>query len=463
MKADKITSYRNPVKLWVTLLSFLFVFSNGWTQQQKGADIDGEAAYDNSGYSVSMPDANTIAIGAPYNDDAGTDAGHVRVYTWNGVSWVQKGSDIDGKTTGDKFGWSVSMPDTNTIAIGAPYYDGGGTAAGYVQVFRWNSSTWEQKGNVINSGSGGGYTGYSISMPDSNTIAVGSRGGGTQASSGHVQIYKLQNFTGTYSVWLSKGNKINGETMGDESGFSVSMPDPNTVAIGAPYNDGSGLNAGHVRVYTWNDSTWVQKGADIDGEAAGDQSGWSVSMPDSNTVAIGAPFNDDAGTDAGHVRIYTWNGTAWIQKGTDIDGEASGDRFGWSISMPDSNTVAIGAPKNDSTGTDAGHVRVYRWNGSNWVKKGVDINGKAADDLFGYSVSMAKSYTLSIGATGNDDTDTDAGQVQVYDFSSLLTSVNTNHDSRYSHRSFVTVYPNPFKTHFQLNFELNETSDVDIT
>ncbi len=269
MKADKITSYRNPVKLWVTLLSFLFVFSNGWAQLQKGADIDGEAAYDNSGYSVSMPDANTIAIGAPYNDDAGTDAGHVRVYTWNGVSWVQKGSDIDGKTTGDKFGWSVSMPDTNTIAIGAPYYDGGGTAAGYVQVFRWNSSTWEQKGNVINSGSGGGYTGYSISMPDSNTIAVGSRGGGTQASSGHVQIYKLQNFTGTYSVWLSKGNKINGETMGDESGFSVSMPDPNTVAIGAPYNDGSGLNAGHVRVYTWNDSTWVQKGADIDGEAAG--------------------------------------------------------------------------------------------------------------------------------------------------------------------------------------------------
>jgi hypothetical protein len=27
---------------------------------------------------------------------------------------------------------------------------------------------------------------------------------------------------------------------------------------------------------------------------------------------------------AGHVRIYAWNGTAWQQKGADIDGEASG-------------------------------------------------------------------------------------------------------------------------------------------
>ncbi|RMG80728.1 MAG: T9SS C-terminal target domain-containing protein, partial [Bacteroidetes bacterium] len=27
----------------------------------------------------------------------------------------------------------------------------------------------------------------------------------------------------------------------------------------------------------------------------------------------------------------------------------------------------------------------------------------------------------------------------------------------------LDIYPNPFKTHFQLNFELNETSDVDIT
>ena len=35
-------------------------------------------------------------------------------------------------------------------------------------------------------------------------------------------------------------------------------------------NDGNGSNAGHVRIYAWNGSSWTQQGQDIDGEAAGD-------------------------------------------------------------------------------------------------------------------------------------------------------------------------------------------------
>ena len=50
---------------------------------------------------------------------------------------------------------------------------------------------------------------------------------------------------------------------------------------------------------------WFQKGDDIDGEEAGDGSGWSVSLSsDGNTVAIGALFNDDNGDNSGHVRVY---------------------------------------------------------------------------------------------------------------------------------------------------------------
>ena len=57
-------------------------------------------------------------------------------------------------------------------------------------------------------------------------------------------------------------------------------------------------NSGHVRIYAWNSATsaWEQQGADIDGEAAGDQSGYSVSLSsDGTTVAIGAHRNDGNG------------------------------------------------------------------------------------------------------------------------------------------------------------------------
>jgi hypothetical protein len=180
-----------------------------------------------------------------------------------------------------------------------------------------------------------------------------------------LAIFAAVNISNAQS-FLQKGSDIDGEADYDQSGISVSMPDINTVAIGAfENNNGNGIDAGQVRIYSWNGNAWVQKGVDIDGEAAYDISGNSVSMPDSNTVAIGAPYNDGNGIFAGHVRIYSWNGSAWIQKGVDIDGEAADDRSGWSVSMPDSNTVAIGAIFNNGNGGNAGHVRIYRWNPAN--------------------------------------------------------------------------------------------------
>ena len=58
-------------------------------------------------------------------------------------------------------------------------------------------------------------------------------------------------------------------------------------------NDGFAKDAGHVRIYDWDNSnmkiSWIQRGNDIDGEAADDNSGRSVSLSsDGLTVAIGA-------------------------------------------------------------------------------------------------------------------------------------------------------------------------------
>jgi hypothetical protein len=93
-----------------------------------------------------MPDANTLAVGAIYNSDNGQYSGQVRVFTWNGSSWVQKGMDLDGEATFDLFGYTVSMPDVHTIAVDAP---GGGTYAGYVKVYQWNGTAWIQQGAKI--------------------------------------------------------------------------------------------------------------------------------------------------------------------------------------------------------------------------------------------------------------------------------------------------------------------------
>jgi hypothetical protein len=76
--------------------------------------------------------------------------------------------------------------------------------------------------------------------------------------------------------------------------------------VGAQTVDVNGADSGHVKVYQMNDSVsgWMQLGVDVDGEAAYDNSGTSVSLSaDGNTVAIG-PKNNDNGNYSGHVRVF---------------------------------------------------------------------------------------------------------------------------------------------------------------
>ena len=117
---------------------------------------------------------------------------------------------------------------------------------------------------------------------------------------------------------------------------------------------------------------YQQIGQDIDGEAAGDLLGYSVSLSaDGTVVAIGATRNDGVnGFNSGHVRVYERNGSEWTQRGSDIDGEAEYDQSGISVSLSaDGSVVAIGATGNDGNGSNSGHVRVYGWNGSAWTTK----------------------------------------------------------------------------------------------
>ena len=120
-----------------------------------------------------------------------------------------------------------------------------------------------------------------------------------------------------------------------------------------------------MRVFDLVGSAWTQVGADIDGEASSDFSGWSVALSSDGTrLAVGAYGNDGTGSYAGHVRVFDWSGSAWTQLGGDIDGEAADDRSGYSVALSsDGSRLAVGAYGNDGTGSNAGHVRVFDYGG----------------------------------------------------------------------------------------------------
>ena len=386
---------------------------------QLGADFDGKAAYDHFGKAVTMSsDGTVLAVGVSVG---GT--GYVRVFKYASSKWTQLGADILGAAAGcDFFGWSVSLSsDGFVLAVGAFGADGNGDNSGRVRVYKYANSMWTQRGADINGKAAGDFFGGSVDLSSDGTVlAVGaSNSDGNGSDSGHVQVYKYAN-----NIWTQMGTNINGEAAGDESGTSVSLSsNGNVLAVGAWRNEGNGERSGHVRVYTYDNSKWNQLGADIDGEAYGDWSGTSVSLSSNGTIlAVGAFDNSGSTPDktySGHVRVFGFANSAWTQMGVDIDGEAAYDQSGRSVSLSSDGTVlAVGADGNDGNGDMSGHVRVYKYANSQWTQLGADIDGEAAENFSGMSVSLSSDGTvLAVGADYNDGTNGPcSGHVRVYKF-----------------------------------------------
>jgi hypothetical protein len=382
------------------------------------SNIDGEAAGDGSGFSVSLNvDGSIVAIGAILNDSKGRQTGQVRIYhNQNGI-WTQIGQDIDGEAEGDRSGYSVSLSANGSIvAIGAPgSWPRYGNKAGQVRIYQNQSGIWTQIGQDIDGEAEGDRSGYSVSLSsDGLIVAIGALSNG--ANGGHVRVFQYQK-----NIWTQIGQDIDGEAAGDNSGRSVSLSsDGLIVAIGASGNDGNGRGAGQVRVYKYKNEIWNQIGQDIDGESGGDGSGNSVCLNgDGTIVAIGAFFNQRS---TGHVRVYQYKNEIWTQIGQDIDGDSAFNFSGGSVSLSaDGSRVAIGACRNSDTAIGAGQARIYQNQAGTWTKVAQDFNGEESMDGFGYSVSLSiNGLTLAVGAIEKDGNGGNAGQVRIYSQTSLL-------------------------------------------
>jgi hypothetical protein len=392
---------------------------NPWAQL--GLDIDGEAAGDHSGYSVSMNAAgDRFAVSGPFNDGAGIDSGHARVYQLIDNTWTQLGADIDGEFANDgNSGSGISMNASgDRVAIGATGNDGNGNLSGHTRVYQLIGNVWTQLGADIDGEALGDQSGYSVSMNAAgDRVAIGAVFNDTPLvyNAGHVRVYQLIDNT-----WTQLGADIDGEAAEDRTGYSISMNAAgDRVAIGAILVDLGAVNRGYVKIYQLINNGWTQMANPIYGEAAEDRNGYSVSMNAAgDRVAMGAIFNDGNGSNSGHVRIFRWNGSVWTQLGANINGEASGDQSGWSISMNAAgDRVAIGAIVNGVSG----HVRIYQLIGNVWTRLGADIDGEASGDQSGWSVSMnAAGDRVAIGARLNDENGSNSGHVRIYRDTSIF-------------------------------------------
>ena len=356
--------------------------------------------------------------------------GVAKVLQWSGSAWKQLGMDLDAVAAAnvvldEDFGAAVALSrDGTRVAVGAKSAAGENaddTDAGRVRVFQWDASgdAWSLIGNFLGEAKNDKF-GSAVSLSSSGArLAIGAENNDDGANAaGHVRVFELTD--ASTKTWSQMGSDLDGSAEDDHFGGAVSLSgNGQRIAIGAP--DASTIAydiIGYVAVYEWNNTIfpgfWQQMGESIPGapsSTAGlDYFGESVSLSfDGSIVAAGAAYHDAAGrTDAGHVRVFKYNGTVWQQMGSDLDGAAEDDRFGSSVSLSaDGTRLAVGAPKNDAGGDASGRARVYIYDDdlSDWKEIGTVavtglLDGEAGDQS---AVAVSLSDDGERVAVGSND------------------------------------------------------------
>lgn len=237
---------------------------------------------------------------------------------------------------------------------------------------------------------------------------------GDVISSGRILVYS--NNTGGSNNWGLLKTLVAPAPFGSSYGSAVAAS-PSYIVAGAPIINSIYLYSKDLGgVNNWG---LVKEISPAD-KAAGDSFGRAIAVS-GDIIAVGAPNDDDRGTDSGSVYIFGKdqggvNNWGLVKKIVASDGVA-GDQFGISISLVN-NDLVVGAPQDDDNGSNSGSVYHFsKDNGgtNNWgqISKLKKTAGTYTEDRFGAAVAIDNDE-LFTGIPFDDMQGTNSGAVALY-------------------------------------------------
>jgi hypothetical protein len=257
---------------------------------------------------------------------------------------------------------------------------------------------------------GGDAFGDNVSVSGDYVIIAASRDDDTAINSGSAYIFKRSGTT-----WMEEAKLTASDAAGsDWFGESVSI-DGDYAIIGAPLNDDDGSDSDSAYIFKRSGTTWTEEVKLTASDAAGsDNFGEMVSI-DGDYAIIAAPFDDDDGSGSGSAYIFKRSGTTWMEEAKLTASDAAeGGLFGYSVSI-DGDYVIVGARQDDDNGNSSGSAYIFKRNGTSWIEEQkLTVSDAAELDFFGESVTVNSDFAI-IGAIGDDDNGISSGSVYFFD------------------------------------------------
>ncbi|MCH7226909.1 Ig-like domain-containing protein [Haloferula sp. A504] len=393
---------------------------------------------------------DTLVVGSPLRDGAGTNEGRAYVYEENsgfGLPWGQVAelSALDAQSD-DLFGEAVAI-DGDVIVVGAPGEDAAGPGSGAVYVYERdaiNPNAWSQVAKLlpptVNAGGGDAF-GAAVAI-DGDTLLVGAPRANLPGAprSGRAFVFRRQlgNWTAGETL-VAADNRVNVFVLNDFERFGESLDiEGDTVVVGSPganLDAGiSGRNYGAAYVFTRDSFTdpFVEllRLDDFTGPDGSSFSGYGFSVSLSgDRLAIGIHAGTysgdpaDANFVAGGARIHERNeggADQWglVQKFSAFDGSST-LHFGHAVAIS-GDLFMVGSPGYTQPGR--GEVDVFRFDAAaspswNQIDRYVP-NDISVSDRFGHAVAL-DDFTGVVGAIRDGENPSlvdSAGSASVYQF-----------------------------------------------
>jgi len=297
-------------------------------------------AFDAFGGSVALSGGTWMFVGCRGADGAaGTNSGAIEVHERVNGAWVfRQRPAATGLAAGDQLGEAVAGNATFAVA-GASRHDAIGADAGAVWVFKRATSTWAFHQKLVPAaGSAGARFGSAVAI-STNALAVGAP---AATGGGAVSVYKQQ-----IGSWISPIAVANPTpNTGDSFGAAVAVTDT-WLAVGSPFDDAAGTDAGAVHLFLKTPVSWNFHATVVAASpTTGGQFGNAVAISGTR-LAIGSPGG------AGRVEIHDLSGSTWSRSATVTSTSPSdGANFGTSVAI-DGGSLLVGSPGANSFAGDA--------------------------------------------------------------------------------------------------------------
>ena len=255
-------------------------------------------------------DATRLVVGDHNASLNSASEGNAYVYVRSGTSWSREAEFISSYPVAqsNQYGWAADISGDGNYVIVTDRLSSGATYGGQAWIYTRSGSSWSQQAQLTQPSGAVNY-GMDAKINKDGTYAI--VGDWTHGSDeGRVHVWKRTGTNWAIETILTSSDLATGDRFGE---FLDINDAGDYVAVGATYDDDAGTTSGSVYIFTRSGSTWSQQAKLVPSGQSNPYRWGKWPSLDGNANFLVGSILDNGGTNKNTAILFKRTGSSWAQ------------------------------------------------------------------------------------------------------------------------------------------------------